>query len=129
MQETFAQRITVKDEWESGGQRYRLVNLGAGPDELQTINPLTNDTDWRPETRCYVHGVLCSRIASLASTEVPLEVTAEQIDALACWARDLLDEQNGPPLVRREEMWRRAVYNLAIALEPFEANAESEVSE
>ena len=55
---------------------------------------------------------------------VPLEITAEQIDALACWARDLLDEQNGPPLVRREEMWRRAVYNLAIALEPFEANKE-----
>ena len=55
---------------------------------------------------------------------VPLEITAEQIDALACWARDLLDEQNGPPLVRHEKTWRRAVDNLLIALEPFEANKQ-----
>jgi hypothetical protein len=54
--------------------------------------------------------------------QFPLEVTAEQVDALAYWARDLLDEQNGPPLVRHEETWQRAVDNLEIALEPFEAN-------
>ncbi len=59
---------------------------------------------------------------------VPLEITAEQVDALAYWARDLLDEQNGPPLVHREETWRRAVDNLAIALEPFESNKELSTS-
>jgi len=65
MSETFERKITVLGEWEAGGQPYRLVNLGAGPDELQTINPLVGDEDWRPETSCYVHGILTSRIAQL----------------------------------------------------------------
>jgi len=67
--DTFTERISVKDEWEACGQKYRLVDLGAGPRELQTINPLTNDVDWRPERPCYVHGILCSRIEELVATE------------------------------------------------------------
>ena len=55
------------DEWERDGQYYRLVDVGAGPYELQTINHLTHDVDWRPERPCYVHGVLCARIRELAS--------------------------------------------------------------
>jgi len=67
MADGFVKKVTVFDEWEHGGQPMRLVNLGAGPDELQTINKDIGDTDWRPETRCYVHGVLCSRIRELST--------------------------------------------------------------
>jgi hypothetical protein len=63
--ETFTQNLTIIDEWESGGQPMRLVNLGAGPDQLQTINKDIGDTDWRPERSCYVHGVLCGRVKEL----------------------------------------------------------------
>ena len=66
--EMFIEKITVKDEWESDGQRYRLVYRGAGPMQLQTINRQTHDADWRPERECYVHAILCSRIEHLVNT-------------------------------------------------------------
>ncbi|NCC52439.1 MAG: hypothetical protein EOM20_14640 [Spartobacteria bacterium] len=52
----------------------------------------------------------------------PLEVTADQVDALAFWARDLKDIQNGPPLIRDTADWNKAMDGLGKALEPFEAN-------
>jgi len=56
----------------------------------------------------------------------PLEVTADQVDALAFWARDLKDIQNGPPLVRDTEDWNKAMDGLEKALEPFEANSANQ---
>lgn len=65
--ETFVENLRVYDEWESGGERFRLVNHGAGPDELQVRGMGVDDKGWRPETSCYVHGVLCARIRRLAA--------------------------------------------------------------
>lgn len=62
MSDQFTEVITVHDEWTVDGEQFRLVYKGAGPMELQTINPHTNDIDWKPERDCYVHGVLCSRL-------------------------------------------------------------------
>ena len=59
--------ITIKDEWETGGEKFRLVARSAGPLELQTINPHTNDTDWKPERDHYVHAILCARIVHLSN--------------------------------------------------------------
>ena len=69
----FAEKIIVKDEWELNGERFRLVDLGAGPRELQKINPLTEDMDWSPEKECYVHALLCARIESLSNAEIKVE--------------------------------------------------------
>jgi hypothetical protein len=57
----FVQKITVVDEWESGGQNFRLVDLGAGPYQLQ----LMRDGSWVPESAHFVHCVLCERIVKL----------------------------------------------------------------
>lgn len=57
----YAMDVSIVDEWASGGDRFRLVNLGAGPDELQ----LLRDGMWVPESPQYVHGVLCARICQL----------------------------------------------------------------
>lgn len=62
MKETFDEKIIVRDEWTDNGEPFRLVSKGAGPMELQTINPHITDTGWKPERDHYVHGVLCSRI-------------------------------------------------------------------
>jgi hypothetical protein len=59
--------IKVIDEWEVQGERFRLINKGVGPVELETINPHTEDEDWRKECGAFKHGVLCSRIAELSS--------------------------------------------------------------
>ena len=62
MNSQHTESITVKDEWESNGDKYRLVNKGAGPMELQILD----GQDWRAESSCYVHGILCDRIISYA---------------------------------------------------------------
>jgi len=57
-----------------------------------------------------------------------LKVTADQVDVLAFWARNLKDIQNGPPLVRDTADWNSAMDGLEKALEPLEANAAGEAS-
>ena len=65
MGDTYKEEITVINRWETRHDIYRLVNKGAGPDELQILDC----GKWRPESSCYIHGVLCHRISSLANTE------------------------------------------------------------
>jgi hypothetical protein len=65
--DTFMERITVIDEWDNSHERFRLINKGAGPDELQVRDGLSGDSAWRRESSQYVHGVLCNRIAILAA--------------------------------------------------------------
>ncbi len=60
--ETFVVNLTVIDEWEVGGDNYRLVNLGAGPDQLQILD----NGVWREESVCYQWPVLTHRIKDLA---------------------------------------------------------------
>ena len=69
MCEGFIEKITVLDEWETSSDQYRLVNKGAGPDELQIMD----DGAWRPESRCYVHSTLTSRIKKLSEKTTELQ--------------------------------------------------------
>jgi len=57
---------TIIDEWEAGGDKYRLVNLGDGPDVLQI---LVGD-EWREETECYRWGSLTHRIKELRNSPI-----------------------------------------------------------
>ena len=60
--ETFEINLTVLDEWEvSGGKKYRLVDLGAGPDQLQEFV----DNDWKQVSHCYQWGIVTHRITDL----------------------------------------------------------------
>lgn len=56
------EQLVVIDSWISGDDNYRLVNKGAGPDELQIY---LGDGKWKPESPQYVHSTLCNRISQL----------------------------------------------------------------
>ena len=58
---TFSPNLTVIDEWKAGGDKYRLVNLGAGPDQIQ----IQDDSGWREESQCYQWSTVTHRIAEL----------------------------------------------------------------
>jgi hypothetical protein len=60
------EKISIRSEWDADGERFRLVDFGIGPIRLQTINPHTNASEWKMESECYVHSVLCSRIEQLS---------------------------------------------------------------
>lgn len=62
MSDTFTPKIELIDIWYTGSDNYRLINKGAGPDELQI---LSSDYEWVPESLHFVHGVLCNRIKEL----------------------------------------------------------------
>lgn len=66
MNGTFVEKIKVTDQWESGGENFRLVDHGAGPRELQ----IERDGRWVAESPQFIHGVLCTRIESLANPAV-----------------------------------------------------------
>ena len=71
--DTFVEKITVLDEWDSGSESFRLVDKGAGPYELQ----VKKDVGWVAETRCYVHSLLTHRITSQAAAK-PTHPAAER---------------------------------------------------
>ena len=60
-EDTFTEEITVLDEWKTKTEKFRLVNKGMGPDELQVFK----NYKWVPETECYVHSILTRRIKEL----------------------------------------------------------------
>ena len=64
MCDTFERIITIIDEWESGGDKFRLVNLGAGPDRLQILD----NGKWKEESNCFKWGVLTNRIKMLKNS-------------------------------------------------------------
>jgi len=57
----FVDNITIIDEWECSGEKFRLVNYGAGPDRLE-INKCGN---WERERDCYSWSIVTNRIKSL----------------------------------------------------------------
>lgn len=61
MSDSFNKDTVVLDAWTAAGDNYRLVNHGAGPDELL----IKRHTGWSSESRCYIHSTLCNRIKSL----------------------------------------------------------------
>lgn len=58
MCEGFVENVTVFDEWKSGGESFRLVNLGAGPDRLQVLKEGT----WVDEKEHYKWDVTVNRL-------------------------------------------------------------------
>lgn len=59
--ESFIEKITIIDEWESSGEKFRIVNFGAGPDRLQIFI----NNEWKDEKEYYKNGVFTSRISML----------------------------------------------------------------
>jgi hypothetical protein len=62
--ETFEEDLKVITEWESGGEKFRLINLGAGPDQLQVMN--IGADEWKRERGHYEWGVLTHHIKKLS---------------------------------------------------------------
>jgi len=60
-EDTFIKDLKIKDHWTVGPHSYRLVNYGAGPDVLEILG----SEGWKLESKCYVLGVLTSRVYSL----------------------------------------------------------------
>jgi len=55
---SFSESTTIKDQWESGGEQFRLIDIGAGPLLLQVMD----NGEWRAERPHYALGVLCDRL-------------------------------------------------------------------
>ncbi len=54
MNNGFVQNVKIIDQWESGGEHFRLVDIGAGPYELQR----KSGKSWQKENEIFVHGIL-----------------------------------------------------------------------
>jgi hypothetical protein len=63
MAEGFIEKIVFEYEWTSGGEQFRLIDVGAGPMRLQVLK----DGEWVKESEHYEWGVLTHRIKSLAA--------------------------------------------------------------
>ena len=74
--ETFEVNLVVIDSWKSSLEHYRLVNLGAGPDQLQVSN---DGKDWREESEHFKWGVMTSRIADLIENNARLHSTVSSL--------------------------------------------------
>tara|TARA_Y100000310_G_scaffold234620_1_gene237639 strand:+ start:1590 stop:1964 length:375 start_codon:yes stop_codon:yes gene_type:complete len=57
----------IVDDWEVHGERFRLLRGSSGPMWIKTINPHTNDAEWKNESACYTHSLLCQRVESLVN--------------------------------------------------------------
>jgi hypothetical protein len=73
--ETFEVNLKIHDAWRTQNDYYRLVNLGAGPDQLQVEN---EDGTWRAESTQYVHGVRCARIREQAKRASKVHTAYEE---------------------------------------------------
>ena len=58
----------IVDEWKVGLARLRLVSHETGPLELQELNPIRGDKEYKPVKR-FVHSHLCGRILELKKSE------------------------------------------------------------
>lgn len=61
MNESFEENIKVLSEWSDEYEEFRLVNLGAGPYQLQ----VKKFDEWVKEKRCFEWGVLCHQLIKL----------------------------------------------------------------
>jgi len=62
MSDTFIEKISVLDEWSISDEDFRLVDKGAGPNELQVMR----NGVWKSEKSFYTHSVLTHRIKELS---------------------------------------------------------------
>ncbi len=58
---TFIENLEILDEWEVPHEKYRLVNLGAGPDQVQEFV----DGEWKKVSSCYQWGIVTRRIVEI----------------------------------------------------------------
>lgn len=63
MCDSFIEKIKIIDSWECSNEKFRLVNLGAGPNQLQIFK----QGKWVRESVCYEWGVLIDRVKQLKS--------------------------------------------------------------
>lgn len=101
----FAELNIPKSSWMNGCDEYRLVDKGAGPLELQVRNPLSSDNEWKPESSCYTHSVLCFRIIELEKACVATKTALG--DALSAFN----NEEGQTTIVNEErlEAWESAL--------------------
>ena len=62
--ETFIERLEILDEWQVGNEKYRLVNLGAGPDQIQEFIV----GEWKEMSPCYRWSTVTQRIVQLKNS-------------------------------------------------------------
>ena len=74
--DTFIEKITVLDEWESGHKKFRLVDKGAGPKRLQIFK----EDKWKDESTCYQWGVITDRLLSLKNVSKAIEKNTDTMD-------------------------------------------------
>ena len=88
------QRLTVVSEWKDGDEIYRLVDVGAGPNQLQVYR----DGLWIAERPCYIHGVLCARIAAMTKKIITeLRIAELKVrERNGKWAAGWWDERFSP---------------------------------
>lgn len=60
----FVVKLTVIDEWQGGSDKYRLVNLGAGPYQLQ----IYDNGKWGEGSECYKWSTVTYRIKQLRNS-------------------------------------------------------------
>jgi hypothetical protein len=83
--DSFVENITIIDEWIVGQDKYRLVNLGAGPDRLQIFqtyydrDKLIYKQSWRDERDWYSTAVLTRRVKELKSENACLTEEKDQL--------------------------------------------------
>ena len=88
----FKANETILDEWDAGFDKYRLVNLGSGPDCLLVQR---EDGSFAEEKRHFVHGALTSRIRELLKSE---EINLLETADAAVWAKEFVR-------IKRETGW------------------------
>jgi hypothetical protein len=71
--EGFEEDLQIINSWESGSDKYRLVNLGAGPNQLQIFE----NGKWREESVQYRWSAMSNRIKHLTLL-TPKAVTTEK---------------------------------------------------
>lgn len=61
MKGSFIEELKILDSWESENEKFRIVNLGMGPDRLEVFKK----GEWHKELACYEWDVVISRLLHL----------------------------------------------------------------
>ncbi len=92
--DSFKVDLSIIDEWESGNDKYRLVNLGAGPAQLQILD----GGNWREESVCYRWSTLTHRIDQLRNSQEYKEENSNSADSqIDDLAKFIMAEADGEP--------------------------------
>lgn len=73
--DNFTEKLTIISQWNAGGELFRLVNLGAGPDQLQ----IKVNGEWKEESNQFKWGSSTNRIKSLEKNANTKDILLNQL--------------------------------------------------